>query len=133
MKIVFCNGTYDILHYGHFKLLEYAKGLGDYLVVAIDSDSRVKEKKGKDRPMFNVHERKFQLQSIVFVDEVIVFGSGKELEDCIKDVAPDYMVVGGDWFGKKVIGSEYAGELIFFPRIDGFSTTKILENENDGT
>lgn len=126
MKIVFINGVFDVLHTAHFRLLEYASTLGNHVVVALDSDERVKQLKGEDRPYHNLAQRKFNLESIIFVDEVLHFNSDKELEDLVKEISPDIMVVGSDYKNKKVIGSEYARELYFFERIPEFSTTKIL-------
>jgi D-beta-D-heptose 7-phosphate kinase/D-beta-D-heptose 1-phosphate adenosyltransferase len=104
MKI-FVNGTFDILHRGHLELLNFAKGLGDYLCVGIDTDERVKEKKGLTRPIHNQDERKFFLENLKAVDEVRLFSSDEELEGLIKSFKPDIMVVGSDWKGKSVIGS----------------------------
>lgn len=125
MTTVWVNGCFDVLHFGHFKLFEYAKSLGNYLVVGIDSDQRIKQRKGESRPIQNAEQRKFSLECISFINEVIVFNSDEELEGLVKKCNPDYMVVGIEYKDKKVIGSEYAKELVFFDmRIN--STTKIL-------
>ena len=110
MKI-FVNGTFDLLHRGHLELLNYAKSLGDYLCVGIDTDDRVKEKKGVKRPIYNQNERKFFLENLKAVDEVRLFSNDSELEDFVKSVNPDIMVVGSYWKEKSVIGSYYAAEL----------------------
>jgi D-beta-D-heptose 7-phosphate kinase/D-beta-D-heptose 1-phosphate adenosyltransferase len=107
MKI-FVNGTFDILHRGHLELLNFARGLGDFLMVGIDTDDRVKEKKGTTRPIHNQEERKFFLENLKSVDEVKFFSSDQELEELIKSFQPDIMVVGSDWKGKSVIGAYYA-------------------------
>jgi len=109
-------------------MLKYAKSWGDYLIVGIDSDNKVKQDKGSERPFNCVEDRKFALESIRYIDKVVVFRSTLELENLIKDIKPDIMVIGSDWRGKKVIGGEYAKELKFFDRIAGYSTTNILEN-----
>ena len=127
MKI-FVNGTFDILHKGHLELLNYAKSLGDFLLVGIDSVGRVREKKGSTRPIHTQDERKFFLENLKSVDLVNVFSSDNELENMIKCFKPDIMVIGSDWKGKSVIGSQYASNLIFFDRIDGYSTTKIIQS-----
>lgn len=127
MKI-FVNGTFDVLHRGHLELLNYAKGLGDFLLVGIDSDERVKEKKGLTRPIHNQEERKFLLENLKSVDSVDIFSSDKELEEMIKSFKPDIMVVGSDWKDKSVIGSYYAANLIFFERIGDYSTTKTIQD-----
>ena len=128
MKIGFVNGCFDILHVGHVSLLEFCKSQCDHLVVAIDSDEKVKVSKGKDRPFNNLKDRIVMLKSIRYVDEVRSFGSSEELEDLVEYIRPDIMVVGSDWKGKEVIGSKFAKQLKYFRRLDGYSTTAILEN-----
>lgn len=128
MKKVFVNGTFDVLHTGHLSLFEYAKSLGEYLIVAIDSDERVKEKKGSTRPINSLWERSFMLSNLYTVDEVRTFDSDKELEELVEYYKPDIMVVGSDWRDKPVIGSQHAKELKFFDRIDGYSSTKIIQS-----
>lgn len=125
---VFVNGTFDILHRGHIELLNYAKSLGENLLVGIDSDERVKEKKGKSRPIHTQSERKFFLENLKAVDAVDIFSSDYELEMMIKSFKPDIMVVGSDWKDKSVIGSYYAAKLIFFERIGEYSTTKTIQD-----
>ena len=125
---VFVNGTFDVLHPGHLALLNYAKSLGDYVVVGIDTDNRVKEKKGSSRPVYNADDRRTMLLNLRSVDEVKFFGTDEELENLIKSVKPDIMVVGSDWKDKSVIGSYYATKLLFFSRIDEYSTTKTIQS-----
>lgn len=128
MKTVFVNGTFDVLHTGHLLLFEYAKSFGDHLTVAIDSDERIKEKKGPSRPINSVWDRAFMLSNLYHVDEVRTFDSDEDLEELVKYYKPDIMVVGSDWKDKPVIGSQYAKELKFFDRIDGYSSTKIIQS-----
>jgi len=127
-RSIFVNGTFDILHLGHLALLNYAKSLGDRLFVAIDNDERVKELKGPTRPVNTARERKEMLLNLKAVDEVAVFGSSKELAMWVQQIRPYIMVVGSDYKDKTVIGSEYARHLIFFDRIDEYSTTKKIED-----
>jgi len=127
MKIVFTNGCYDVLHRGHLELFKYSRSLGDKLIVAIDSDERIKESKGESRPINSQDDRKFMLESIKWVDEVYIFNTSEELKNTIRDVAPDFMVIGSDWRNKPIIGSEHAKELRFFEKINGYSTTKALQ------
>jgi len=122
MKTVFVNGTFDILHVGHLALLSYAKSLGDELVVAIDSDIRVKQLKGNDRPINTQSERGALLAALKDVDRVYVFDTDEELIDLMSKC--DIIVKGSDYEGKKIVGQEVCRELIFFKRIDGFSTTE---------
>ncbi len=128
MKKVFVNGTFDLIHSGHIHLLNYAKSLGDFLYVAIDTDERVKEKKGSSRPIYNLQERIFHLQNIKPVDVVLSFATDNQLENLVKIVEPDIMVVGSDWKGKPVIGSQYASNLVFFDRIEEYATTKTVQS-----
>jgi len=129
MKKIFTNGCFDGgLHRGHIELLNYAKSLGDYLIVGIDTDERVKQFKGSARPIHNQKDRKFHLENLKSVDEVRYFGTDEELENLVKSIKPDIMVVGSDWKDKSVIGSYYSSELIFFNRIDEYSTTKIIQS-----
>lgn len=125
---IFVNGTFDVLHRGHLDLLNYAKSLGDYLVVGIDTDNRVREKKGLSRPVNSVEDRALMLINLKAVDEVQQFSTDEELETMVKSVKPDIMVVGSDWKGKSVIGSFYASKLIFFDRINDYSTTRIIQS-----
>ena len=127
MKI-FVNGTFDVLHPGHLDLLNYAKSLGDFLLVAIDSDSRVASKKGADRPFNPQYNRQKLLENLKAVDEVVVFDSDQELTQTVKILRPDIMVVGSDYQDKTVIGSEYARQLRFYTRTTPFSSTQVLEN-----
>ena len=122
---VFVNGTFDILHRGHLELLNYAKSLG-YVIVGIDTDECVREKKGPGRPIHTQDERKFLLENLKSVDEVVFFSSEPEFEGLIKSLQPDIIVVGSDWKEKSTIKSYYDGELIFFDRIEEYSTTKTI-------
>lgn len=130
MKKVFVNGTFDLIHPGHLELLFYAKSFGDHLLVALDSDERVKQLKGKDRPINDLETRLKIMKSFKPVDKVASFNSDVELLNIIKNYYPDIMVVGSDYMNKKVIGSEYAKKLIFFDRDQRYSTTKIIESIN---
>lgn len=127
MKIIFVNGCFDVLHPGHIQLFEYAKSLGDYLIVAIDSDEKVSQMKGKSRPIFCQEDRSRVLQSIRYIDVVHIFNSKEELEDLIKTINPDIMVVGSDWKGKEVVGGQYAKTVRFFDRVGEYSTTRTLQ------
>ena len=125
-KKVFVNGTFDLLHRGHLELLNYAKSLG-YVIVGIDTDECIKGKKGPTRPIHNQEERKFHLENLKSVDEVIFFSSEPEFEGLIKSLQPDMIIVGSDWKEKSTIKSYYDGELIFFDRIEEYSTTKTIQ------
>lgn len=128
MKTIFVNGTFDVLHQGHLLMLNYARSLGDILLVAVDSDRRVAEKKGDSRPINDMDHRLEFMLNIKAVDMVFPFDTDEELEDLVKLHQPDIMVVGSDWKDKSVIGSKYAKELKFFDRIDEYSSTKIIQS-----
>ena len=128
MTTGFTNGCFDVVHIGHLKLFEHLKKQTDYVIVGIDSDHMVKKSKGDERPINNEKDRKFFLEKIQDIDEVFIFRSHDELRDQIKKIEPDYMLVGTHYRNKEVIGSEHAKVLDFFEVIDGYSTTKILQN-----
>ena len=126
MKQVVVNGTFDLLHSGHLALLNHARSLGDHLLVAIDSDRRVKELKGPDRPINNEYERWEMLRNLRAVDDVKIFDTDQELIDIISNA--DILVKGNDYQGRSIIGKTHAKQLIFFNRIDGYSTTKKIQD-----
>ena len=130
MKISFVNGCFDVLHPGHIELLKYARSLGDYLIVAIDSDRKVAEMKGPERPIFSQHDRSIMLAAIRHVDVVHVFDTKEELEDLLESISPDIMVVGSDWKGKEVVGSQYAKSVRFFDSLGDYSTTKTIQGSS---
>jgi rfaE bifunctional protein nucleotidyltransferase chain/domain len=127
IRKVFVNGTFDILHIGHYRLLNYAKSYGTHLIVATDTDERIKKLKGPSRPINSLIERIEALRNLKAVDTVLSFSTDEELESTIKQVSPDIMIVGGDWKDKTVIGSQFAKKLIYFERIDGYSTTEKIQ------
>ena len=126
MKRIVVNGTFDILHSGHLALLNHARSLGDYLVVAIDSDRRVQELKGADRPINTQAERQELLSNLRSVDEVRIFDSDQELVDIIAECA--IMVKGSDYKGKTIVGQDVCKELIFFKLKNGYSTTNKIQD-----
>ena len=126
MKRVFVNGTFDILHMGHLELLEFAKSLGDFLVVAIDSDRRVRELKGAARPINTEYERRQMLLAIRWVDRVYVFDSDAELVSHITDC--DVMVKGSDYRGRPIVGQDQCPEIVFFERLEDYSSSKKIED-----
>ena len=125
MKKVVVNGTFDVIHPGHLALLNYAKSLGDFLIVAIDTDSRVRELKGPQRPINPQHERKLLLENLRAVDQVVLFNSSSELVDIIQQCA--IMVKGSDYRGKSIIG-EANCQVMYFERINEYSSTKKIQD-----
>jgi len=128
MTTVIVNGTFDILHRGHLELLDYAKSCGGYLLVAIDTDARVKELKGQSRPINNQYDRKYHLEMLKPVDKVVLFNSKEELIKIIQDYQPDIMVKGSDYKGRSVVGATYVPEVIYYERIGAYSTTNTIQD-----
>ena len=129
MKIVFTNGVFDIIHRGHIELLEFCKKQGDYLVVALDSDLRVKMNKGKERPINSQNDRKFVLESIKYVNEVILFNDIEELKGLHQLIKPNVVVKGSDWnidYLRKTDGILDTSEVILYETISGYSTTNLV-------
>ena len=127
MTKVFVNGTFDILHPGHVKLLQYAATLGN-LLVAIDTDRRVRQLKGVGRPFFNQNERAFMLGSLTCVNGVKFFDTDQDLEDLIRNYEPDIMVKGSDYRGRPIIGEEHVPQIEFFERINEYSSSKAIQH-----
>lgn len=126
-KIVATNGCFDILHVGHFSLLEKAKELGDVLIVCINSDYSVKLNKGDNRPLNNIEYRCKQLSMMNCVDYIITFEE-KTPYEILKIIKPDVLVKGGDYNIENIIGCEFAKSVVLIDYIDGFSTTSIINN-----
>jgi D-beta-D-heptose 7-phosphate kinase/D-beta-D-heptose 1-phosphate adenosyltransferase len=129
-NVVFTNGCFDLLHVGHIELLKYAKCLGDYLIVGINSDNSIKRLKGLSRPINNQITRKIILESIKYVDEVVVFDEDTPIE-IIKKIQPKIIVKGGDYKKEDVVGYELEKvgllEVKIFNYVANNSTTKIIE------
>lgn len=129
MKTVWTNGTFDVLHMGHIKLFREARKLAGptgLVVVGTDSDQRVRALKGPTRPINDLFDRVDFLRSIKYIDEVVAFSSEDTLIANIKRYSPDIILIGDDYIGKRVVGGEYAKEIIFFPRYGGLSSSKII-------
>lgn len=129
MKKVWVNGSFDILHIGHIRLLEHAGSFGP-VRVGLDSDERIQQKKGENRPVNNLQDRMDFISSIRFVNDVVSFGSDDELIYRIKEYGPDIMVIGDDYDYQSIIGVEYIPKIEFFQKIKNKSTTKILNHES---
>lgn len=134
LKLVLTGGCFDILHYGHIRFLKKAKSLGDKLIVAIESDKRIRELKGKNRPIHTQNQRKEILKSLKFVDEVIIL-KDKMLDtdyfQLVKKIKPSVIAVTKDdpIIKKKLVQAKVVGaKLIKIPKIKSPSTTKILES-----
>jgi len=129
-KLIFTNGCFDILHCGHIKLLEYAKSLGSKLIVGINSDRSIRSIKGPGRPVNPEGDRKYILESVKYVDKVIIFDEETPLR-LISDINPDIIVKGGDYKIAEVVGHKLA-EVKIFDYLNEYSTTKIIESLTTG-
>lgn len=125
MKKVITYGTFDLLHWGHIKLLERAKSLGDYLVVAISTDefNRIKHKEA----YHSFEHRKLILEAIRYVDEVIPESHWEQKIQDVKDHDIDIFVMGDDWKGEFDFLKDYC-EVVYLPRTNGISTSKIKDD-----
>ena len=129
-KIVWCNGTFDILHPGHIELFKVGASLGKKLIVATDTDEKIRKDKGAFKPVNNLCDRISMLQAIKYIDEVLYFNDRKELEGLIELYSPDILLLGDDWKGGDVVGIQYAKEVRFLPRLN-YSTTNIIKKIRD--
>lgn len=128
LQLVFTNGCFDILHYGHIHYLAEAKAEGDKLVIGLNSSASVSRLKGPHRPINDDKTRLFLLAALECVDAVVIFEEDTPLE-LIKLVLPDVLVKGGDWTVNQIIGSkeviESGGEVKSLAFMEGYSTTNI--------
>ena len=128
-KIVFTNGCFDLLHVGHIRYLAQAKKLGDFLIIGLNSDSSVKELKGKDRPINSFDDRATLLSAIESVDLVIMFEE-QTPENLIKDIVPDILVKGGDYNIEDIVGYQTViqngGQVKTLSFYDGYSSTNYI-------
>ncbi len=128
---VFTNGCFDIVHRGHVEMLKASKQLGDWLVVGVNTDQSVKRLKGESRPVNNESDRKVMLESLDFVDEVILFDDDTPLE-LIQRVQPNIITKGGDYTVDTVVGNQLA-KVVILPTVDDYSTTKTIQRINNDT
>lgn len=128
IKIV-VNGSFDIVHVGHIRLLQYARSYpNSYVYVLIDSDRRIQQLKGNTRPINNEYERSSLLAELKSVDRVDIFDTDQELINYIKNYAPDLMIKGSDYIGKPIIGSEFCKEIKFYDRLGKYSSTNKIQS-----
>ncbi len=131
--IVFTNGCFDLLHIGHITLLEDARREGDRLIVAINSDSSVRDLKGPTRPLVGQHERARILAALGAVDAVVIFDDPTPLR-LVEAIRPDVIVKGGDYREDTIVGAKeirsWGGRVKIVPVVEGFSTTKLIEKAN---
>ena len=125
-KIIFTNGCFDILHRMHVELFRFCKSKGDKVIVGLNSDSSIKRLKGEQRPIFNQDDRKFLLESLDCVDEVIIFDEDTPYE-LIRKIKPDYIVKGGDYKPEDIAGNTIT-KVFIFNYNENFSTTRALQS-----
>ena len=134
-KIVFTNGCFDLLHYGHLHYLAQARDLGQRLVIGLNSAASVRRLKGPTRPINDELTRTHLLAALEVVDAVVIFEEDTPL-DLIKLVQPDVLVKGGDWQPAQIIGSDvvlaHGGKVLSLPFIQGYSTTNIEKKIKEG-
>ncbi len=126
MKVVITYGTFDLLHYGHIRLLKRAKDMGDYLIVGLSTDKFNEEGKGK-KAFFSYKIRKEILESVKYVDKIIPQHSFEQKVDDIINNHVDIHVSGDDWKGKWDYLRQYC-EVIYLPRTKNISTSLIKES-----
>jgi D-glycero-beta-D-manno-heptose 1-phosphate adenylyltransferase len=128
-KIVFTNGCFDILHHGHLVLLAEAAGMGNILIVGVNTDSSVQCLKGPGRPLTNEKDRAFQVAAMLCTDAVCLFDEDTP-DALIRLIRPDVLVKGGDYTVEQVVGADfvksYGGRVEIIPFVDGYSTTSII-------
>lgn len=126
--VVFTNGCFDLLHYGHIYYLAAAKELGNRLVVALNTDASVQQLKGPNRPIKDQKNRLHLMASLQMVDLVVLFGEPTPLE-LIQELSPNVLVKGGDWQPSQIVGSDCVlskgGKVQSLPFIEGYSTTAL--------
>lgn len=125
-KIVFTNGCFDVLHYGHLIYLNEAKELGDVLIIGLNSDDSIRILKGEKRPINKLEYRIKQLEMLSIVDFIIVFNEKTPL-NLIKMIKPYFLVKGGDYKIEDMIGKEYSSNTKILSFINDVSTTKIIK------
>ena len=126
-NVIWTNGVFDVLHPGHLELLKVAKSLGDFLVVGLDSDRRVRQMKGDFRPVNPWADRKAMLEAIKYVDLVVGFDSDAEIEMLLRVFSPAIVVDNPEWVPSKTPYLPEGIEVRRFGLVGGYSSTNIIE------
>ena len=128
--VVFTNGVFDLLHPGHVRYLQRARGLGDALIVGVNSDRSARGNKGADRPLVPEAERAEILAALACVDGVVIFDE-ETPHDVIAALKPDVLVKGADWAEHAIVGRDTVeargGRVVRIAIEPGHSTTAIIE------
>ncbi|GAG21578.1 unnamed protein product [marine sediment metagenome] len=129
-RVVFTNGCFDVLHVGHVRSLEQAHGLGDRLIVAVNSDASVRRLKGAGRPVVPARQRVEVLAALACVDWVVVFRDDTP-RSLIRALRPDVLAKGGDWSLDAIVGGEdvrsWGGRVVRLRQVPGVRTSRIVE------
>ncbi|MBO7572122.1 MAG: D-glycero-beta-D-manno-heptose 1-phosphate adenylyltransferase [Bacteroidales bacterium] len=129
-SVVFTNGCFDVLHYGHVSYLAEASDLGDKLVIGLNSDASVRRLKGETRPINGQNERATLLAALDFVDAVVIFEEDTP-ENLLKKIKPNFLVKGGDYTFETIVGadfvSSYGGKVATIPLVENFSSSLIIK------
>ena len=133
-KIVFTNGVFDLLHPGHLRYLQQARGYGDALVVGLNSDASVRRNKGEGRPIVPGHERAEALAALACVDAVVQFDEDTPAE-IVRAIQPDVLVKGADWPADQIVGRDTVeargGSVVRVAVERGYSTTALIARIRD--
>ena len=131
-KVVFTNGCFDIIHKGHTTYLKLARGLGDFLIIGLNSDTSVTKLKGPNRPINHETIRAVNLLKLDYVDAVTIF-SEETPRKIIDELQPDFLVKGGDYEPENIVGADRVrsdgGQVVILPFVSGHSTTNIIEKQ----
>ena len=134
-KVVFTNGCFDILHYGHAYLLQFSRSQGDFLILGLNTDASVRRYKGTTRPYVSEDQRAYMLSLYPFVDLIVLFDEDTPM-NLIEAICPDVLVKGGDYTPDTVVGRDvveaYGGRVAICPRLEGLSTTDLVRKIQDG-
>jgi D-beta-D-heptose 7-phosphate kinase/D-beta-D-heptose 1-phosphate adenosyltransferase len=129
-KIVFTNGCFDLLHRGHIYYLSKARGLGDLLVLGLNSDESVTRLKGPGRPVNEQQARAEVLAGLSFVDYIVIFPEDTPLK-LIKTLRPDILIKGGDYKAEEIVGfrevQSWGGRIETIPLLEGYSSSSIID------
>ncbi len=123
-KIGFTCSSFDLLHPGHILMLKDCKNVCDYLIVGLQTDPTI-DRKNKNKPIQTLEERKIMIESIKYVDEVIIYNTEKDLIELITSIQPDIRIIGSDWEGKQITGGELNIPLYIHSRKHNYSSTNL--------
>jgi len=136
LKVVLTNGCFDLLHAGHLALLEMARGHGDVLVVALNSDASVRGIKGEGRPVQDEETRALVLRALRAVSAVTIFDDSSSLPT-ILEVRPDVLAKGAQYATSEIVGGRevaaWGGRVVRLPMVAGAATTLLIERMRSDT